>query len=104
MTEHDQHEERQTMQEVLDSITGFDEIAITQAFGRYFAVLCEDATMLGRAAIFIDQRRGGKTDAEAKDIAMSMRMGEVNDYFPDDEEIDPDAPETPAGEDDSQPV
>lgn len=102
-TEVTPDQDRPTMQEVLDSITGFDETAITQAFGRYFAVLCDDATMLARAAIFTHLRRqDGVTDAKAKDAAMGMRMADVNDYFPDDDEIDPDAPDTPAGEDDSQ--
>lgn len=100
-----ENDERPTLQETLDTITGFDEIAITQAFGRYFAVLCEDPTMLARAGIFVDKRRRSEmNDAQAKEAAMSMTMGEVNRYFPDDEEIDADAPETPAGEGDSQPV
>lgn len=94
-----------SLEEFLDSLTGYDEIAITQAFGRVFAVLCEDPTMLARAAIFVHQRRGGQTDAQAKATALTMPMREVNGFFPDaEEEIDPTAPETPEGEDDSQPA
>lgn len=98
--------QRPSLEDLLDSITGFEEIAITQAFGRYFAVLIDDATMLARAGIFVLKRReDGVNDAQAKESALAMTMGEVNAYFPDgDDEIDPDEPETPAGEGDSQPA
>lgn len=90
--------------DTLDSVTGYDEIAITQAFGRYFGVLVDDPTMLARALIFVLKRREGMKDAEAKKFVMELRVGQVNDWFDNDEDADPEDPDTPAGEGDSQPA
>lgn len=100
--------ERPTRSDMLDSLTGYDEIAIAKAFDRDFAVLLDYPTQLARALVFVEKRRSESlSDKDAKAAAMGMRLGEVNSYFPDEPEqpeIDPDAPETPLGEGDSQPV
>lgn len=95
--------EKPTMTEVTDSLTGYDEIAITQQFDRDFAVLLDFPTTLGRALIFILKRRDGLTDKEAKREVMNMRLGDVNDYFAEDPD-DVEDPDTTSGEDDSQPA
>ena len=98
-----QPSDRPTMTDVVNSLTGYDEIAITKEFNRDFAVLLEYPTTLGRALIFVLKRRDGLTDKEAKKAAMEMRLGEVNDYF-EDESDNAEDPDTAAGEDDSQPA
>lgn len=106
-TAPDETDERPVMADVLDSLTGYDEIAITEAFGRYFAVLMDDPTMLARSMVFTVLRRGGAKDKDAKRAAMDLRWGDVQSFFADDDEqgeLDPDNPDTPAGEDDSQPA
>lgn len=95
--------DKPTMTDVCNTLTGYDEIAITKEFGRDFAVLVNYPTSLGRALIFVLNRRDGLTDKEAKRAAMEMRLGDVNDYFADEADDDED-PDTAAGEGDSQPA
>lgn len=93
----------QTLQEALNSLTGYDEIAIAQAFGKDISTLLETPTTAGRALIFVLNRREGRPDKEAKAAAMELPLGDVNAYFSSDDP-DPDQPNTPAGEDDSPPA
>lgn len=92
-----------TMTDVCNTLTGYDEIAITREFGKDFAVLVNYPTSLGRALVFILKRRDGLTDKEAKRAAMEMRLGDVNDYF-DSEDDGAEDPENPVGEGDSRTV
>lgn len=71
----------QTGDEVMLSLTGFDEIAITQRFGRTIEVLSDDRSMMGRALVFITERRDGKTDDAAYTAALEMTLGDVLAYF-----------------------
>jgi hypothetical protein len=65
----------QTMEDVAQSLTGFDEIAIAQQFGRTVTDLGQnDATMFARALVFIIKRRDGATDEEAKNAALEMSL------------------------------
>lgn len=94
---------KMTADEVVDSLTGFDEIAIRNAFGMDILKSGEDqpATML-RSLAFVLNRREGMTDSDAKNAALSMTLGEVNALFEEDEdEAVPDDPSTPLGKDDS---
>ncbi|MDF1705067.1 MAG: hypothetical protein P1U38_09860 [Aeromicrobium sp.] len=87
-----------TATEVMESLTGFDEIAIAQQFGSEVLVLGKDRqTAFMRAMVFIDLRRAGSSDAEARQDAMSLPLKEVNEYFAADDEIDADDPDTDAG-------
>jgi hypothetical protein len=64
------------------SLNGFDEIAVAQRFGAPIAALREDATTLGRALAFVDQRRKGLKDSEAYDAAMGLTIHVVShEYF-----------------------
>lgn len=77
-----------TVEELANSLTGFDEIAIKKAFGVPFAILAPnekgeggDALQFLRSLIFVNQRREGDNDITAYNTAQGMTMGEVNDYF-----------------------
>lgn len=91
-------------EEMIDSLTGFDEIAIKKAFGAEWGQLVESSPVtFTRSLIFIQKRREGLLDAVAKDAALSLTLGEVNAVFAEDEpEVMPEDPETEAGKDDSQ--
>jgi hypothetical protein len=72
----------QTAEQVFDSITGFDEIAIAQHFGRTVQELAEkDASMFARALVFVVKRRDGATDDEARNLALGQTMKEYNAFF-----------------------
>lgn len=72
----------QTAEEAFDSLTGFDEIAIAQRFGRTVSELAtRDESMFGRALVFVFKRRGGATDDEAYNAALSLSMKEFMTFF-----------------------
>lgn len=72
----------QTSEQVFDSVTGFDEIAIAQHFGRTIMELAEnDATMFARALVFVVVRREGEPDDAARTAALSISFKELNGYF-----------------------
>lgn len=68
-----------TSEELFDSLTGFDELAIAQQFGAAPTDLL--GTMLGRALLFVAQRREGVSDAEAYKAAMELPTGELTAIF-----------------------
>jgi hypothetical protein len=71
-----------TAEEVFDSLTGFDEIAIAQQFGHTVADLAQnDVSMFARALVFVAKRRDGLTDDEAKTAAFTMSLKETNSFF-----------------------
>lgn len=71
-----------TAEEVFDSLTGFDEIAIAHHFGRTVAELAEkDSSMFGRALVFIVNRRDGATDDDARNAALGLTIKEFNKGF-----------------------
>lgn len=73
-----------TLEEVSDSLTGFDEIAITQQFGRTVTDLAQhDPSMFGRAMVFVVKRRDGATDDDARNAAMAMTMKDYAVFFSD---------------------
>jgi hypothetical protein len=75
-----------TAEEVLDSLTGFDEMAIKQHFGQTVAGLTKDETMLGRALVFVLKRRDGLVDDDARNAALEMSLKGVTSYFAEDSE------------------
>lgn len=92
-----------TGQEMTDSLTGFDELAIKGAFKVTLKDVNTDPVLLLRALVFVDKRRReGLNDKQAYQAAMEMRLGDVQVYFaPEPEpEFDPDEPETEAGKGD----
>lgn len=107
MSEQTQEQElvRQSMTEVTESLTGFDEIAIEQAFGAGIGDLLENkATTAARALLFVLRRRDGLKDGEARKVVMEMRLGDVQDYFDTgDEHEDEDSPVSEPGKGDGSP-
>lgn len=105
--------EKSTMDtgEVLESLTGYEELEIEQRFGAMPDVLLTTKSTTGLralAAVVIAR------DLEAQDVkdpkakayrhVMGLTLAQVTDFFPDEEEepaLDGDEPVTPAGEDDS---
>lgn len=78
----------QTVEELGESLTGFDEIAIKKAFGMPFASLAPNENGQGgdvyqflRAMVFVHRRREGDNDVTAYNTAQAMTTGEINGYF-----------------------
>lgn len=72
----------QTAEEVFESLTGHDELAIAHHFGDTVLNLAEkDSSMFGRALVFIVKRRAGATDDEARNAAMELGLKAVNTGF-----------------------
>jgi hypothetical protein len=93
---------RPTHTEMINSLTGWDEIAISKHFGRdYFDLTGSNVV---RALAFVQERRNGLSDVDAKEAALKLTIGACNDLFqaePEDE--DPDAPDSAAGKEPSAP-
>lgn len=96
-----------TADEAFDSLTGFDEIAITKAFGKAITAMSGDrseAFTWLRALVFVLGRRNGAKDAEAYAAAMALPLRELNTYFtPEPADVDPDDPDSESGKDDGAP-
>ena len=101
--------DKPTIEEVTESLTGFDEIAIEKHFHIDWMKIAEEKpTFLPRCLLFVLRRREGMNDPDAYNAVMGMSLKDTNDVFVDDAELDPDDPETPsgkgAGSRDSEPV
>lgn len=100
MSENTENGAETTVSEAMNSLNGFDELAIEKAFGSTWESMAEKRpSTLTRALIFVQFRRDGQTDAEAKKAALSMTLGQVQGYFAQDDELMPDDPTTAAGKD-----
>lgn len=87
-----------TFEEMADSLTGYEEIAIEQQFGTDLQGLAEKGTTLMRSFVFVLLKREGKKDPEAKAEVMNMSLRQIRGYFEDEvEEVMPDQPFQPAG-------
>lgn len=93
----------QSVDDLLNSLTGFDELAINKAFGADVFDLAErQPTMYVRALIFIHFTRAGQDAGAAKKASMGMTIKQAQDFFPEgDEEFDPETPVTEAGKKDA---
>ena len=102
-------EPKPTVNEVIDSLTGYEELAIEKAFGDEFYDLSLVKRM--RALAFVLEKRGGKNDADAKKAIMTMSQARVTEAFSDeddegdegDEELGIE-PVTEAGKGDDEPA
>lgn len=80
-----------TPDEVLDTCTGYDELAIEKAFGADVETLINSGQGLKylRALAFVQELHGGAKHDEAKKTALSLPVKALNDRFsepePDDE-------------------
>jgi hypothetical protein len=62
-------------------VTGFDEIAIAQHFGRTISELAKDESMFARALVFVVKRRDGASDDDARNAALGMALKEITPFF-----------------------
>ena len=94
-----------TAEEVTESVTGFDELAIEKHFDGFdIYTNGEDKPVrMLRALVFVHLRHTteGK-DADAAKTANSMTVAEVQAYFEEDNEANPSDPDTESGKGDSQ--
>lgn len=94
----------QTGDEVFDSLTGFEEIAIAQTFRRTVGDLAQnDPLQLNRALVFALMRRSGDlSPKEAYTHVQQLGTKAVRDYFAvTPNERNPADPATESGKDDS---
>lgn len=82
-----------TIQEMAESLTGYDELAIKKEFRLTVSALVNDGDTIAsmRAYVFVHQRRQGLKDSEAYAAAMEMRQADILAYFS-------------AGDDDEEPA
>lgn len=72
----------QTSDEVFDSITGHDEMAIAQHFGQTVGdLLVTNPSMYTRALAFVVKRRAGVNDDDARNAVLEMPMKDVFTFF-----------------------
>lgn len=94
-----------SVEEVMESLTGFDEIAMEKHMGIDVYTQAEaKPVVLMRALVFVLLRRGGQSDTDARQRVQEMSVKSVQEFFTDDDELMPDEPVTVAGKDDSLPV
>lgn len=73
-------EEKINVEEFSRSLNGFDDVAISGAFGKRFAHMEDFET--GRALLFIWlKREHGMKDKDARQAAMAATVGNLEDYF-----------------------
>lgn len=92
--------EKMSATEMVQSLTGFEEVAIERHMGMDPYADAERKPMgVMRALVFVLRKREGMKDSEAREAAMSLPMGELQDLFAEETpELDPENPETPPGE------
>lgn len=92
--------EKISASEMVQTLTGFEELAIEQHMKvDAYADGARKPMSVMRALVFVQHKRAGAKDAEARQSAMEMPMREVQAMFAEENpELDPEQPETPAGE------
>lgn len=92
-----------TGEEMFESLTGFEEIAIGNAFGGEVSDLAQTKpTMFLRALVFVHQTRQGVSAKEAKATALGMTLKSAQAHFVADEvEPMPEEPISESGKDDA---
>ena len=101
-----------TVDEVTDSLTGFEEIAVEQKFGLDPNALLNEKPIRGMRALATvlvarDLRKNDVKDPDGKAYkhVMGMTLKQVGDFFPDaDAEPVPDEPVSESGKDVAQPA
>lgn len=75
-----------TADEMIESLTGFEEIAIAKAFGgEVFDLAQTKQTTFLRALVFVQAKREGMKDSDAKQYALGLTLKDVNARFSDPE-------------------
>lgn len=84
-----------SVSEMSESLTGFEEIAVSKAFGKEIGDL--PGTQPLRALVMVWHKRDGLDDSAAYQAAMNLSLKGCTGFFDADDEINDDQPETPAG-------
>lgn len=94
-----------TAEEMAESLTGFDEIAIEKHFDIDIYMDSEQKGVKAlRALVFVDLTRQGLTAPDAKQKAMEMSLRDANTYFAEaPDEPMPEEPTSEPGKDESVP-
>lgn len=76
--------------EVLDTFTGFDEIAVEKAFGTHVEALLRAGKGLTylRALAFVQELHGGSKHDDAKKRALSLTVKELNGRFREEDDVE----------------
>lgn len=106
MTETDEQPERLSMNDLVKSLTGYEEDDVEERFGHPIGVLLDHRVVkAGRALIYVVEKRAGAKPTDAYKTAMEMRLADVNSRFLDEDEdeddFNPDEPDTEQGKDGS---
>lgn len=70
-----------TLAELLDDITGYDELSIEKELERSLETLSDNSTLLTRAMIAVHRMRQGDKHHVAWKFAMDMKVKDVTSYF-----------------------
>ena len=113
----DQEQAKLTAQEVTESLTGWDEIAIEDAFGRTLEEMADEE---GHRQIMLMRALGAVVVARSKNLeagsfpkafkdayreVMGMRQSQVTGLFAEEpDDVMPDEPDSESGKDDSVPM
>lgn len=90
-----------TADEMTESLTGFDEIAIEKAFGDVWETLANRRpSTFNRALIFVHFTREGQNANEARKAALTLTLGQTTSFFTDED----DDPEDETGKDEQPPA
>lgn len=91
--------------EVFESLTGFEEIAIASRFGASITKLANDnETIFMRALLFTELVRGGVTAVDAHKHAMLLTIGKVKAFFADEDDVVPGDPDSESGKGEPSPA
>lgn len=95
-----------TQVEAIESLTGYDELAIKQKFGAPIGALFDESISTARRAlVFAIYSRQDNGPKDAYKAAMNLTVGDLDRVFGEDEpEVMDDEPVTESGKDGSQPA
>lgn len=93
MTETTETAERMPLDELAESLNGWEELAVQKQFGFSIDKFEEHGTIGIRALAYIEFKREGQKDAAAHKAAMDLTLRELVDRYPemdkDDDPADP---------------
>lgn len=72
--------------EVIDSMTGHEEWAVSRQFGIIISELTLDPSMVRRACVFVMKKREGMNEDEARNFALDMTVREAITFFAEESE------------------
>jgi len=73
---------------MMGSLNGFEEIAISKSFKMSFEELGDTGTLAARALVFVDNKRNGMKDAENFKAVMNAPSAEIQARFAEEDDED----------------